>query len=554
MHDCQQKQGGPPANGRVRVLFLAVNASYSHRSLASWCLRSMLDEAAVDWCHVDVSINDAPDGVAERVLEQGPDVVAATLYIFNTEYVRGVFAQIRQKMPDCILVIGGPECLGDNKSLVPSIADVAFRGEGELALAAWLGCLRQRESWTSIPGACGMSGGVYVDRGSCAMVQSLDELPRFYPDMLAGRKFTFVQMETSRGCPNGCLFCTSRRTRMRYKSLDRVREDLADIHASGVRDVRLVDRTFNLEEKRSLQLLEIFRCAYPDTRFHLEIDPVRVSPALLRAFAEAPAGQLHLEMGVQSLETSAYALLDRRGNPEDAMASVTRVCQVGGVRVHVDLMAGLPGQTLAGLLADVVRIVLSGPAEIQLERLKALPGTPFMMEPQHWGLTFSGLPPYAVQSSRSMSDVDLDVADHVARILDWFHNKAVLRGVFVTGIRRHPDLLLPYVEHFRGLHPSPICPSLEHRLRAAMSFWEPRDELIFNDVRYAWYRNGLSMKQGPCQVEPWKRKVPSGAMLVEGGAGVVSRVWRVGLHVPYYFCFGSGPAGGRALIAVYRES
>ncbi len=553
MNVCQQKQNAS-CPGRIRVVFLAINSSYSHRSLAAWCLQSMLDEERVEWHLVEGSINDDPELVVQRVLAHQPDVVAATLYLFTTEYVQQIFRQLRSCRKGCVFAVGGPECLGDNRHLVPAIADVAFRGEGEVVFAEWLRLFRRPERWSGITGLCGRSGEEYYDNGTAEEVGTLDEIPAFYPRMLEARRLPFVQLETARGCPNGCVFCTSRKTRLRHKGMERVCQDLAAIHSAGIRDVRLVDRTFNVNGRRALQWLERFRLSYADTRFHLEIDPALLTDPIVEAFRVAPAGQLHLEMGVQSLEPAVCPLLERKGRPEDVIDWVRKVCQLNGVGVHVDLIAGLPGQTLNGLLQDILALIQAGPAEIQLERLKLLPGTPLAMEPQRWGLQCGAVPPYAVLATQTMTADDLVIADQASKILDWFHNKPALQGVFREGVRRHPGSFRELLAHCAGVCSFSVCPSLADRLRIFDSFWKVRDAIILQRVRYLWYRSGLSIRDGLCSSEPWKRPIPDSAVLVEGMPGQdIARTWRVILDVPHYFCFGRGPAGGRALMAVFRE-
>lgn len=558
MNICQQKQacGNFPdgAGGKVRVVFLGINASYSHRSLAAWCLRAMLEESRVDWHGVEATIHDDPESVAERIAGWNPDVVAATLYLFNTVAVRKVLGLLRGMLPGCVFVVGGPECLGDNRHLVPSVAEVAIRGEGELAFAEWIGKFRTPGKWGGIPGVCCWVDGSYVENGHGRMVESLDAIPPFYHSMLAGNGRSFVQLETSRGCPNGCLFCTSRRTRLRYKGMDRVRGDLEAIRAAGIRDVRLVDRTFNLNEDRGLGLLALFREQHADMRFHLEIDPGLMTGPFRDALRMAPAGQLHLEIGVQSLEPEVYALLERRGTPDRTLEAVQALCGMENLRCHVDLMSGLPGQTLAGLLEEVGRLIRVGPEEIQLERLKLLPGTPLADDPARWGLEGESVPPYAVRKTAGMTAGDLRTSDRVAKVLDWFHNKAALRDILRESVRRNPRFVTEFIQSCEGRTEFSICPTLESRLRMLDGYWEKRDPRMSQRVRYLWFRHGCSIRDGLCPAEPWKAPVPEGAErveVVEGGTAF--RTWRVMLEAPYYFCFGRGAAGGRALVAVYRE-
>jgi hypothetical protein len=127
MESCQQER---VHERKVRVTFLAVNASYSHSSLAAWCLRSMMDANRVDWQQVEATVNDEPQAVLERVVASSPDIVATTLYLFNRRIIQGLLGRFREVRPDCLLVAGGPECLGDNRNLVGGVVDMAVRGEG----------------------------------------------------------------------------------------------------------------------------------------------------------------------------------------------------------------------------------------------------------------------------------------------------------------------------------------------------------------------------------------------------------------------------------------
>ncbi|MEI8123014.1 MAG: cobalamin-dependent protein, partial [bacterium] len=120
----------------MNITFLAVNCSYSHSSLASWRLHAaMRGDEVWRWNTVEVTVKDAPQSALEQVLACRPQVVAATLYLFNHDFVIGLLSQIRSKAADCLIVVGGPQCLGDNRAILrpEGPADAALRGEGEQA-------------------------------------------------------------------------------------------------------------------------------------------------------------------------------------------------------------------------------------------------------------------------------------------------------------------------------------------------------------------------------------------------------------------------------------
>ena len=592
---------------RRRIVFLAVNSSYSHSSLAAWCLRACADRATWDWRTVEATIHEDPAAVFERVRAAEPDVLAATLYLFTRPYVTPILRRLKQAAHGCRVIVGGPECLGDNRRLVAGdsqdglrreglrpfppfyktpyskqtvgreglstrnlpaasgqdansrlvagarVADVAVRGEGEIALRQWLEAIGEPARWPSVAGLCGTLDGVYFDGGTAAAVESLDDIPPFYEEALAaGFSRPFVQLETSRGCSNGCLFCTSRHTRLRYKSLERVRGDLAAIRNAGIPEVRVVDRTFNETEGRALELIRLFRDEFPVLRFHLELEPARVSDALIRELAEAP-GRFHVEAGVQSLSPTVYSNVERAATCARTLAGVGRLCAVQGLATHVDLVAGLPGSSLGQVRADIRGVMDLRPDEIQLERLKLLPGTPLAETPERWGLTAAPEPPYPVLGTPDLSPEDLCRVDRWSRLLDRYYNVPVLRPLVAEAARAEPDFLERFDEWTRSKSDGDeACPSLEQRFRILDGYLSSRGSELRHRLRYLWLKLGFSARRGLVPAAPWKKPIPDEAVLVEGDAGAaVARVWRAPLERPYLFCIGAGANGARAVVAVY---
>ena len=551
------KEGAHPNRPGKRIVFLAVNSSYSHSSLAAWCLRSMTGDGMGEWHTVEATINDDPMAVLNRIVRLQPDVLAATLYLFNRRYVISLLGRCRRLMPACRVLVGGPECLGDNRALLleEHAADAAIRGEGEQAFVQWLAAVETPREWAAIPGFCGVIDGVYRDNGVAEAVPDLDDIPSFYGRELERFKRPFVQMESSRGCSNHCLFCTSRESAVRDHSLARVRADLTRIRDAGIREVRVVDRTFNERHARSQTLIRLFRDEFPELRFHLEIDPARVSDAMVRELVEAGPHRFHLEAGVQSLSAEVHRQIGRAATATATLKGLQRLCAVPSLAVHVDLIAGLPGGTLSDVREDVRSLVLLGPGEIQLERLKLLPGTPLAQDPERWGLLAAGDPPYEILQTPTMTFDDLCRSDRIAKMLDWFHNVASLRETFTDGVRALGGFLDGFEAFLAERTDFLIRPSLEQRFRWLDRFLSSHDAGLVLGLRYKWFQLGFSPGHGLCPAEPWKGPIPDSAVLLEGDASkTFSRKWRVDLGTPHLFCYGTGEKGERAVLAVFRLS
>lgn len=550
----------------MKIVFLAANCSYSHTNLAAWCLRTGVNESIWDWQTLEVTVKESPANVLAQIMDAKPDVVAATLYLFNHDFVAGLFGLLRELRPECRLVVGGPECLGSVEALagMGGWADVAVRGEGELALPELLERWRTGRDWMDIPGLCGVDAqGVFRDNGSTLFVEDFDSIPPFYDRELVGFRKPFIQLETSRGCANGCLFCTSRHTARRIHSLDRVRNDLRAIAAAGVKDVRIVDRTFNEDRIRAVALVRIFRDEFPGIRFHLEIEPARFGRTLAEEFAVAEPGRFHLEVGIQSLAPDVCMTIQRGATITRTLDGLKRLCDLKNIEVHVDLIAGLPGSRLVDIIADLEKVMVFRPAEIQLERLKLLPGTPLAQDPGRWGIVSRAAPPYQVLHTATISAEDLEQSDRLSKLIDWYYNTKELHVFFADAIVIDSSFLTRFEEWIRQRMSFDKRPSLESRFESLYAFFQTEItgqvassgalELVAYRLCYRWFRLGFSARNGLRPAVLLKKGVPQDAVLVEGDSTArVARSWRVDIDMPYLFCYGTGAGGERSVVAVYQ--
>ena len=90
-----------------RLVFLAVNASYSHTSLAAMRLRGVADPETWEWTTLETAIADSRDSMLERVLALKPDVLATTFYLFNREWLTAFLARFRALSPRTVVIGGG---------------------------------------------------------------------------------------------------------------------------------------------------------------------------------------------------------------------------------------------------------------------------------------------------------------------------------------------------------------------------------------------------------------------------------------------------------------
>lgn len=114
-----------------------------------------------------------------------------------------------------------------------------------------------------------------------------------------------------------------------------------------------------------------------DAEITFEANPDSVSDKLLRRLRSE--GFNRVSLGIQ---TDDDALLERLGRPHNyaqASAAVQRIRRIGFDNVSVDLMYGLPGQTLDAWAETLQHVLQLRPDHISCYGLKVEPGTPLDM-------------------------------------------------------------------------------------------------------------------------------------------------------------------------------
>lgn len=496
----------------MKLLWLDLNSSYAHSSLALPALHAQIaDDTTIEWCIVSATINENTGMVVSRIHKHRPDIIAATNWLFNHEQLLHIISRAKALLPHCCIVLGGPEFLGNNEAFLYKNKFVSgvFRGEGEEVFPQWLKVWNHsKETWKAITGLCYLDeNGRYQDNG-IARVMNFSQLVSPEKSCFFNWSKPFVQLETTRGCFNTCAFCVSGGEKpVRTIPLEAIRERLNDIHQHGIKNVRVLDRTFNYNNKRAKELLDLFR-QYPDICFHLEIHPALLSEELKQELSVLPKGLLHLEAGIQSLKESVLQQSRRIGKLSDALEGLKYLCSLKNMETHADLIAGLPLYHLSEIFEDVRTLAEYGAGEIQLESLKLLPGTEMRRRAEELGIQYSPLPHYEVLQTREISVDELQTAHYLSRLLDGFYNTPTWQNITRMLILENPRFLHELLDHLvqADIIDTPL--SLERRGLILYNFCKNYYPDYLTQVSIAWIEAGMSLKKVPAEKVRTKRQVP----------------------------------------------
>lgn len=496
----------------MKILWIDLNSSYAHSSLALPALHAqIMTDPSIEWEIVSATINENTGMIVDEIYRHRPDILAATTWLFNHEQLMHVASRVKALLPEACLVLGGPEFLGDNEEFLRKnpFVNCVFRGEGEEVFPQWLTCWNHPEQWHTVPGLCYLTPNKeYKDNGIARVLNFAGLVPPEQSRFFNWSK-PFVQLETTRGCFNTCAFCVSGGEKpVRTLSIESIRERLQLIHAHGIKNVRVLDRTFNYNPRRAKELLRLFLEFHPDIRFHLEIHPALLSEELKEELSLLPKGLLHLEAGIQSLREPVLEKSRRMGKLSDALDGLRFLCALPNMETHADLIAGLPLYHLHEIFEDVRTLAGYAAGEIQLESLKLLPGTEMRRRAEELGIKYSPLPPYEVLQTHEISVSELQTARQLSRLLDGFYNTPAWQALTRELILNDEQFLHRFLAYLTKANLIDQPMSLEKRGLILYEFCKQNYPEYQIQAAIAWIEAGMSLKKLPAEKVWTKRQIP----------------------------------------------
>jgi hypothetical protein len=200
----------------------------------------------------------------------------------------------------------------------------------------------------------------------------------------------------------------------------------------GARAFKFVDRTFNLNIKTSLAIIEFCLANYrPGFELHFEMIPDRLPTELRGIIGRFPPGAVQFEVGVQTLTPEVSARISRKQNVAKLAENFLFLREHTGIHVHADLIFGLPGETIDTFGDSFNRLLAMQPGEIQMGILKRLRGTPISRHTAEFEMVYSPRSPYEILQSKTVPFHDMQRMKRFARYFELFHNS----GQFEESLR-----------------------------------------------------------------------------------------------------------------------
>jgi len=400
----------------MTILLSTLNARYTHASLGLRYLLANMGPLAARTRIQEFVIGAKTSDLVERILAHQPRIVGFGVYIWNVEETTRLVAMLKRVAPQVTIVLGGPEVSHEtNEQEIVKLADYVVTGWGDVTFPKLCG-----EILDGPKPLMKVHAGVQPPMAEIALPYSL------YSDEDIAHRTLYV--EASRGCPFKCEFCLSSLDKTAWPfPLEGFLAEMESLYARGARLFKFVDRTFNLNVKTSLRIMQFFLDkieANPDDPVyaHFELVPDHLPEALKESIAKFPPGALQFEIGIQSFNPEVQALVSRRQDNAKAADNIRWLTERSSTHLHVDLIAGLPGEDVASFARGFDQLVGLGAQEIQFGILKRLRGTPIIRHTEPFGMVYDPYPPYTVLATNAIDFPTMQRLVRFARYWDLVAN------------------------------------------------------------------------------------------------------------------------------------
>jgi radical SAM superfamily enzyme YgiQ (UPF0313 family) len=371
----------------MRILLISANrehAPYPVFPIGLAYLAAPLREAGHQLSALDLCFESDPEeALTRRLMEFSPELALISLrnidnvtWPTSRSYLENVRSIVALCRPGAATVVGG-----SGFSLMPREvldylgADYGVVGEGEQVLPLLAGRLEQGEDPVGLPGVLQQGRDGYRPAQPVERIgtpeRALFDVARYQH---AGG---MANVQTKRGCPFTCVYCTYpllEGRSMRLRPVADVIAELKELAGQGVSYIYFVDDIFNFPMAYAGELCRAMVAAGLALNWSAFINPAFISKELLDEMLAA--GCDAVEFGTEAGSPTMLKNLGKSFTVEQVRAAST-LCRERGVDFAHYILFGGPGETHDTILETFALMdELKPTAVIAMTGIRIFPGTP----------------------------------------------------------------------------------------------------------------------------------------------------------------------------------
>ncbi len=303
---------------------------------------------------VDASVDyDAYERVVARSRDYGALVILTSTNSFRLDI--SACREMKRINPALrTILFGSHPTFMPEHCLAEAPVDVIVRREPEFIVRDLVNAFDRGGDWRAVRGIGYRDDGRTVLNPNYPFIRDMDELPipdrSLLPEGIdyfnpVVKRMPYTTMQTSRGCPARCNFCTVPTffgRRVRVRSAEKVVEEFRTLASLGYREVFIRDETFTVYRQRNAEICHrLVEERSPLTWIcNARVDMIDAEQIALMKYA----GCHLIKFGVESGDQRILDNIDKGITVEQTVAAF-EACRRAGVDTHAHVMLGATGET-----------------------------------------------------------------------------------------------------------------------------------------------------------------------------------------------------------------
>ncbi len=385
-----------------------------------------------------------------KIIEEKRPKIVSFYTRCDTYHISLRLAQvIKEHFKGIYIVLGGPQSDTTSQKTIERIPYVDFVccGEGENTIHPFFSSLLSGTPDLTIPGLVYRDGGLVKSNPRPVLVENLDTLPMVdfslakYDDWSSDMVFA---IEVGRGCPFGCVFCSTNSfwgRRYRLKSPERIFNEIKDIHQRfGITRFHFMHDMFTFKKSNILEICKLLKT--------LDFKIEWVCSARLDCLdfemidAMIDAGMYNIYFGVESGSPRMQKLINKNLNIENAV-SIIGYLDSKNIEIQTSFIYGFPEETeedVCHTLSLISKLMQFKNVDVQTHLCAFLPQTPLTQKykesltpTQHYS-NFTG--EVAIDECKDIIDNNPELFDQVMEYKTELREKLQYFGTFIKVWRK----------------------------------------------------------------------------------------------------------------------
>jgi anaerobic magnesium-protoporphyrin IX monomethyl ester cyclase len=339
--------------------FGAVLPPYGMACVASYLRKNGADVTLMDANRACTSVAE----VTAAAKNAAPDIVGLYATTLGYSEAQELVRALKVALPASTrYILGGPHAIGERGDVLRKNSDFDFSclGEGEVCMLQLTAALSAgKTDLSDITALVWRRDGAIVENPVYKLID-VDDVPTPFAELgtldnyrqkaFAYRKTPFAMVQTVRGCPFKCVFCSSpnylttiQGGKLRAHSMPWIERQLDYlVYERGVREVYFVDDTFNWRKSRVFEICALIEKKYPGLAWSCNFEVAHASREMLAAMQRA--GCWSIMIGAESGSQEILNRIQKKIKVEQIVQAADW-CHELGLMGRASFILGHPGET-----------------------------------------------------------------------------------------------------------------------------------------------------------------------------------------------------------------